>query len=195
MLFDGKIGIWPFTELVPAKRNSKNREAGTLELKPIESITKQVTKHCFINKMIPAIKLKWPAFASKVIFIQQDNARPHIKDDDPDFRQRKKQSLQTENVCNNVEELVATVEKSYEDLSPTTLNNVFLSLQGCMVEMMKVKGHNAYKIPHMKKGTLIRQNELPINLEVSSELVKECLQYLVDNGCEEGMGIGIDLSI
>ncbi|XP_057809029.1 uncharacterized protein LOC131023503 [Salvia miltiorrhiza] len=193
--------------MVPAKRNGKNREAGTLELKPIQSIRKP---------MVPTIKRKWPEFASKVIFIQQDNARPHIKDDDPDFRQvassdgfdirivhqppnspdtnindlgwfRAIQSLQTESVCNNVEDLVAAVEKSFEDLSPTTLNNVFLSLQGCMVEILKVKGHNAYKVPHMKKGTLIRQNQLPINLEVPNELVKECLQYLIDNRCEEGM--------
>ena len=39
VLFDGKIGIFPFTKHVPAKRKSKNRSAGTMETKPIESIT------------------------------------------------------------------------------------------------------------------------------------------------------------
>ena len=54
VLFDGKIGIFPFIERVPAKRNSKNRRAGTIETKPIDSITKQVTKDCVINKVWPS---------------------------------------------------------------------------------------------------------------------------------------------
>lgn len=52
VLFDGKIGIFPFTKQVPAKRKSKNRSAGTMETKPIESITKAVTKEFLINKVI-----------------------------------------------------------------------------------------------------------------------------------------------
>ncbi|XP_041999883.1 uncharacterized protein LOC121749378 [Salvia splendens] len=52
VLFDGKIGIFPFTKQVPAKRSSKNRMAGTLETKPIESITKDVTRDCLINKIM-----------------------------------------------------------------------------------------------------------------------------------------------
>nr|GMD13246.1 Transposase, Tc1-like protein [Ipomoea batatas] len=36
-MFDGKIGMFPFVYKEPAKRRSKNREAGTLETKPIES--------------------------------------------------------------------------------------------------------------------------------------------------------------
>ena len=52
VLFDGKIGIFPFTEQVAAKRSSKNRKAGTLETKAIESITKDVTRDCFINKVM-----------------------------------------------------------------------------------------------------------------------------------------------
>ncbi len=31
---DGKIGLWPFVERVPAKRNSRNRPAGTLKRSP-----------------------------------------------------------------------------------------------------------------------------------------------------------------
>ncbi|XP_057791138.1 uncharacterized protein LOC131008268 [Salvia miltiorrhiza] len=50
VLFDGKIGIFPFTQHVPAQRNSKNRPSGTLETKPIQSVTKEVIKDCLINK-------------------------------------------------------------------------------------------------------------------------------------------------
>ncbi|XP_057763964.1 uncharacterized protein LOC130985140 [Salvia miltiorrhiza] len=210
-LFDGKIGIFPFTELVPAKRNSKNRAAGTMEWKPIQSITKQVVKDCLIYQIIPAIKAKWPANASKTIYIQQDNARPHIQDSDPDFRAvasadgfdihlvhqppnspdtnindlgwfRAIQSLQTESMSTNVDGLVNAVIKSFNELRPSTLNKVFISLQSCMVEILKVKGRNSYKIPHLGKDALIRQDKLPLNLQVPSELVRECLSYLIENG-------------
>lgn len=55
-IFDGKIGIFPFTVIEPSKRASKNRPKGVLEVKPIESITKHVIKECLIQKIIPAIK-------------------------------------------------------------------------------------------------------------------------------------------
>ncbi|XP_074284300.1 uncharacterized protein LOC141608853 [Silene latifolia] len=78
VICDGKIGIWPFVMEVPAKRKSKNRTAGTLETKNIESITKKVTKEMLISNVLPAIKAKWQDNTSKNVLIQQDNARPHI---------------------------------------------------------------------------------------------------------------------
>ncbi|XP_057789551.1 uncharacterized protein LOC131006397 [Salvia miltiorrhiza] len=216
VLFDGKIGIFPFTIQVPAKRNSRNRQAGTLETKAIESITNEVIKDCLINKIIPAIMAKWPEGASKDIFIQQDNARPHILDSDPDFRKaasqrgfnirltqqppnspdcnvndlgwfRAIQSLQHETACKTVDELLQAVVDSFEKLSPHTLNNVFLSLQGCMMEIMKFKGHNCYKIPHMGKEALRRSNQLPQNLEVPVELIQGCIDYLNEMGSQDGI--------
>ncbi|XP_074289316.1 uncharacterized protein LOC141614471 [Silene latifolia] len=86
LIFDGKIGIWPFVVEIPAQRNSKNRVAGTMETKCIESINKQVTKDMIINRVLPAIKAKWPSNVSKRIIIQQDNARPHFSNDDVDFK-------------------------------------------------------------------------------------------------------------
>nr|GEU91163.1 hypothetical protein [Tanacetum cinerariifolium] len=41
-IFSGKISISPLTTLEPAKRSSKNRVAGTLETKPILSVTKEL---------------------------------------------------------------------------------------------------------------------------------------------------------
>ncbi|XP_057803452.1 uncharacterized protein LOC131018765 [Salvia miltiorrhiza] len=161
-LFDEKIGIFPFNKLVPAKRNSKNMAVGTMEWKPIQSIIKQVVKDCLIYKIIPAIKAKWPANASKTIYMAI-------------------QSLQTESMSTNVDGLVNVVINSLNELSPTTLNKVFLSLQSCMVEILKVKGRNRYKIPHLGKDALIRQDMLPLNLQVPSEFVRECISYLIDN--------------
>lgn len=82
VVFDGKIGIFPFTHQVLAQRNSKNRRRGELETKLIQSITKDQTRTMLIDQVLPAIREKWPVGASKTIYIQQDNAKPHILDND-----------------------------------------------------------------------------------------------------------------
>ncbi|XP_074276905.1 uncharacterized protein LOC141600560 [Silene latifolia] len=211
VLFDGKLGIWPFTYQEPAKRKSKNRVAGTIVTKPIESITKEVTKQTLINCVIPAIKQKWPVSASKEIYIQQDNAKPHINGKDKDFLEaatsdgfnikltqqpaqspdlnildlgffRSIQSLQDENPAKTVEELVKKVTEAYESETVETLDNVFLSLQACMVEIMKKRGHNNYPLPHLAKAAQRRQGTLPRDLTVDEDLVKECIQFLITCG-------------
>ena len=79
--FDGKIGIWPFIFQEEAKRASKNRPAGTMETKCIISINRVETTKMLVEKVIPAIKQKWPA-GSKRCIIQQDNAKPHTTGED-----------------------------------------------------------------------------------------------------------------
>ncbi|XP_047942997.1 uncharacterized protein LOC125189809 [Salvia hispanica] len=194
--------IFPFTTMEPAKRNSKNRAKGTMETKPIQSVNKAITRDCIIQKIIPAIKSKWPPNVCKEILIQQDNAKPHISPTDSEFQAIANkdgfkfqiicqppnvldlgfftaiQSLQDDKIAKGVDDLVNNVYSSFEELSPHTLNNVFLSLQGCLLEIMKVHGGNGYKLPHMKKARLSRLDSLPITLEVEEELVKEALEYL-----------------
>ena len=82
-IFDGKIGIWPFVKKVVAKRSSKNREAGTEEVKPVK-VTKNVYREFMVEKVIPAIKEKWPDRRErKQIRVQHDNAPSHFKKNDP----------------------------------------------------------------------------------------------------------------
>jgi hypothetical protein len=85
--FDGKLGIYPFTKMEPALRSSRNRPAGTMVMKPL-SVTKEVYRDYICNKVIPAIKDKWPlCHRSVAIKIQQDNAKPHlIRNDDPQLQ-------------------------------------------------------------------------------------------------------------
>ncbi len=87
--FSSKIGSWPFVTQVEAKSNSKNRPKGTMETKAI-TVTKEVYRDYLINKIIPAIRQKWPLLyfdhphldRSKTIWIQQDNARVHVNPND-----------------------------------------------------------------------------------------------------------------
>lgn len=60
-IFDGKLGIFPFVKVEPAKRWSPNRDAGVLVTKAMTSVTKEVSRDFLVNKVLPAIKEKWPA--------------------------------------------------------------------------------------------------------------------------------------
>ncbi|KAL4587630.1 hypothetical protein LXL04_000502 [Taraxacum kok-saghyz] len=165
----------------PAKRSSKNRVAGTLETKPILSVTKEVTKSWLIEKVLPDIRAKWPRSQLGPIFIQQDNAKPHIDVNDSEFLEaasrdgfdirlnfqppnspdlnvldleffRSIQSLQEQEVLGTIDELVHAVQTSFETMQSQQLNNVFLTLQTCMKEIIKVQGGNNYQIPHIGKN-------------------------------------------
>ncbi|CAL5349588.1 unnamed protein product [Camellia sinensis] len=206
--FSGKIGIWPFTYKEPAKKNSKNRAAGTLETKAIVSVTKDVIRACLIEKVLPAIRSKWPcSSAMNIIFIQQDNARPHVDPFDVEFLEaasregfdirlsyqppnnpdmnvldlgyfRAIQSLQYQEAPTNIDELVYAVEKSFEELSLQTLDHVFVTLQACMLEVMKINGGNNYKLPHMAKTKLMRDGTLPCQIQCEPHVVENALAYL-----------------
>ena len=98
-MFDGKLGIWPFTEVVEAQRTSANRPAGTLITKALTSVTTDVYRKWLIEWLLPAIKEKFPP-SNRVIKIQQDNARPHIQPQDSMFLQAAQRlGLNVELVC------------------------------------------------------------------------------------------------
>ncbi|KAJ0854273.1 hypothetical protein HanRHA438_Chr14g0660821 [Helianthus annuus] len=206
-VFSGKIGIFPFTTLEPAKRSSKNRVAGTLVTKPILSVTKEVTRSWLIEKVLPAIRSTWPRDHTGPIFIQQDNAKPHIDVNDTEFMHeaskdgfdirlyfqppnspdlnvldlgffRAIQSLQEQEVLGSIDELVSAVKTSFERMPSHELNKVFLTLQTCMKEIMKVRGGNNYKTPHIGKGKLERQGNLPLQIECDENLIYEVHSYL-----------------
>ncbi|VFQ94194.1 unnamed protein product [Cuscuta campestris] len=161
VLFDGKIGIFPFIFTEPAQRNSRNRPRGTLVTKPVPIVNKDVYRSFLINKVILAIKEKWPTGSNKRVIIQQDNAKPHIACNDPAFLQvaqadgfdisltfqppnspdlnvldlgyfRAIQSLQQDHKCKTIDDLVHVVTKSYNEFEPMRSNFVWLSLQYCM---------------------------------------------------------------
>ena len=89
--FDGKIRIFPFINRVADVRDSKNRPRGSIEIKPTESVSQEVYRNMLIQNLIPTILRKWPNEVPSIIFIQQDNARLHITNDNPIWQQHNKQ--------------------------------------------------------------------------------------------------------
>lgn len=206
--FSGKIGIFPFVTLQKAQRRSCNREAGTMELKPMVSIKREDIKRFLIEKVLPRIYERWPAEDfGKTIFIQQDNAKTHVTVNDEEFQVaalqhgldiqlmcqppnspdlnildlgyfRAIQALQHHVCPKTVEDLVTAVEEAYDEYPPNLVNRVFLTLQSCMIEIMKIGGGNNYKIPHLKKDTLEREGLLPVQMDCDPNLVEEAMNYV-----------------
>ncbi|XP_050229430.1 uncharacterized protein LOC126678579 [Mercurialis annua] len=208
-IFDGKIGIFPFVTQEPARRNSINRLAGTLETKPLTSVNRDIMRSYLIEKLLPAIKEKWPRDdMMNPIFIQQDNARTHVDKNDEAFCEAARyggfdirlmcqpanspdlnildlgffsaiQSLQYKEAPKTVDELISAVARSYDSFDVRKSNRIFLSLQLCMIEIMQAKGSNKYKIPHINKAKLENLKELPSQLKCDSTLVQEVMQILI----------------
>ncbi|XP_057246826.1 uncharacterized protein LOC104884062 [Beta vulgaris subsp. vulgaris] len=207
MIHDGKFGIYPFVEYAIAKYSTKNRRAGTLLTKAIESVTLPVMRDMIVNTIIPAIMRNWPEGVSKDIYIQQDNARPHIHASDPEFIAaatqsgfniqlinqppqspdlnvldlgffRAIQALQYQSFPKNLDELILRVQDCYDFFDPEVLKYTWLQLQYVMVEILKCKGGNNYKNPHHAKRKLERHGLLPENVEVDQALIEEAVTYL-----------------
>ena len=69
--------------IVLAKNNSKNRPAGTPEVKGVFA-SRKTNWNKLLTKVFPAINAKWPAADSNWrIVIQQDNASLHVPADNP----------------------------------------------------------------------------------------------------------------
>ncbi|XP_044958187.1 uncharacterized protein LOC123409314 [Hordeum vulgare subsp. vulgare] len=205
--FDGKIGIWPYVEWKPAQRRSPNRPRGTLELKPCDRVGMEKSREYLITKVLPAIKEKWPQEdRCKPIFIQQDNAKTHVRPDDPvvcaaatqdgwDIRVvmqplnspdtnaldlgvfNSLQSAFEKKMPKNLQEILQKVDETWNEHDADKSNRVFLSNQAVMREIIKHKGSIDYDLPHLKKKSFGR-GKLPRRLPCEPEFVVAALEYV-----------------
>ena len=203
-LMNGRIGCWPTVHEEVAKRSSKNRPSGTIELKP-HTIDGAVYEDMLVNMLLPALKEKWPA--GKRIVLQDHNARAHTKASaeavekaaaelgldlvvrrqparSPDFNIldlgffRIIQSLKDKMAPKSMPELIECVERAFNEQETEKLNRIFLTLQACMVESLKVKGHNSYKLPHLGKMKLEKKKMLPHTLTCDKAVIAATREYL-----------------
>jgi hypothetical protein len=206
--FDGKIGVWPFVERIAARRTSRNRPAGTIETKPV-SVTLARYREFLIEKVLPAIKQKWPG-QNKNVIIQQDGASSHIKQDDeafvaaatqdnwnitlltqpaqsPDTNHldltffRSLQSSQWDHgFANDIDGLITQVMRAYDEFPPRKMDFGFLTLALCMDEIICSNGDNKYSIPHMGKERLLRAGTLPLRVTASANAIAVARLIMLD---------------
>ncbi|KAF0682364.1 Aste57867_25502 [Aphanomyces stellatus] len=171
VMWDGKIGTWPFVELTHAQRKSKNRPRGAPIVSPIT-----------VTKLSSGV---WPGQHRHTIYIQQDNAKPHVGTDDkvvraagrvdgwdiqltaqlamsPDFNVldlgffNAIQSLQYQSLIRTIEDLV---EKT------------FMTLQKVMEESLKLGGDNSFLLPYLRKNKHAKDGSLVLQPKCDSDAI------------------------
>ena len=211
--FNGLLGVWPFITREPALRNSKNRPSGTLVTKPLPSVNADAYQKVMIEEVLPAINSRWPlSDQKKQITIQEDNCKVHSRatrilveakakesgldivvrpqpPNSPDFNVldlgffNSIQSLKNREDPKNIDELIAAVERAYWKQSRETVDNVFLSLQGAMIDSLTVDGSNSYKLRHIGKAKLRRRGELPRSLKVDPLIIARGRRVIDEPAC------------
>jgi hypothetical protein len=195
--FNGKIGMWPIGEWVAARRNSRNRPAGTLEWKNVP-VTKEIYKGLMIDEVLPAIMEKWPG--SERVVIQQDGAKPHGITDDPEWLEAVEETqfpfvletqppnspdlnildigffrvIQSLNAKNhkNTSALITAVDiafNNYGEDGQDGLANCFLTLMTTCNQIIDHQGGNHFPIVRMRKSVLRRAGNLPDVIPVTAE--------------------------
>ena len=191
--FDRKIGIWPIGKWELAKQSSKKCAKGMPVWKN-QCITQDVYREYLIQKLLPAVKERWPTHNGR-IWLQQDGAKSHIPEDDMEFKEvvdeiglnltvfTQSPNSPGTNILNlgffraiqsfnddcpaNEEELIKSVEKAYGEYPFHKLNHVWLTLQSCLNMIIENDGGKDYKIPHMGKESMERRGLLPGVLDVT----------------------------
>lgn len=207
--FDGKLGIWPFSEEVAAVRGSVNRPRGTIELKPVN-----VNHERYFEKMelvFASIREKM-AFCNEV-FVQQDGAGPHVGHgvlgrledagnngqvprihiktqpaQSPDlnkldlclFNSMNKEAQRIKADNKTYRDLQNAVIQTFEDYDWRKLERVHAFQFEVYRKILENRGGNQYKLPH--SGVRERQNEGAevCNLSVTAELVNIARQIAND---------------
>ena len=71
----------------------------------------------------------------------------------------------------SIEALINNVVETYNNMSWTTIENTFLSVQGCMEDALSVAENNSVKMRHMNKDELRHEHRLAESLKVQPSLI------------------------
>ena len=85
------------------------------------------------------------------------------------------QALYYEECPSNAMEIITMVETAYWEFDPRKVNRIWLSYLACLNQIIINNGKNDYKLPHMNKDKLERQNRLPTTLTVADEALEHLL--------------------
>ncbi|CAN0236203.1 unnamed protein product, partial [Discosporangium mesarthrocarpum] len=154
--FDGKIGIWPIADTVAAMRSSKNRNKGTMVLKPA-TINAERYKELMIDKAWDSIMLE-----------TQPANSPDLNVNDLGFF-HSIQQLKEDVGVSSPEDLEEATMEAFDVYPRETLERVWQSLFAVLGEVLGSKGNSSYKVPHLGEENLGRAGKLPVNGRVDEE--------------------------
>lgn len=190
-VFDGKIGVWPFVKQATAQRNLKRRPAGTVETKPL-NVDREVYREYILHQVLPAVIKKFPFQRNVPAIIQQDNARPQISVNDPEFLEatanfknkvelsfqppnspdfngldlgffRSLERMQSKLVFHGIDGLIEAVTLLYDTYLSEKISDIFITYQSVLESAMEYLGNNNFKIQHMRKEKISSRDKLTYN--------------------------------
>ena len=77
---------------------------------------------------------------------------------------RAMQAIQQQHQTRNIDKLIKVVKKVYQDFPLKTSKKVWSTLHLVFDGVIKIKGDNNYKLPHISKNRLIHENVEPLPL-------------------------------
>ncbi|KAI5012559.1 hypothetical protein ZWY2020_024825 [Hordeum vulgare] len=80
----------------------------------------------------------------------------------------------------SIDDIVIKVEQAFDEYPAERSNMIFLTLQSCMVEVLKQLRGNRYKVPHMRKAVKERLGNLPITVQCVASIVQDAIESLPD---------------
>ena len=80
----------------------------------------------------------------------------------------------------SIEDIVLKVQQAFDEYPPERSNIIFLTLQSCMIEVLKQSGGNRYKVLHMQKAVRERLGDLPVALQCAASIVNDAIESLPD---------------
>lgn len=80
----------------------------------------------------------------------------------------------------SIEDIVLKVQQAFDEYPAERSNGIFLTLQSCMIEVLKQSGGNRYKVPHMQKAVRERLGNLPVALQCAASIVNDAIESLPD---------------
>lgn len=87
-------------------------------------------------------------------------------------------NLHLKQASKSVDDIVMSVENAFESFSSIKSNRIFLTLQQCMIEIMRARGSIGYQIPHMNKASLERNKKLLIHMHCDAKVVEDATEWL-----------------
>jgi hypothetical protein len=161
-------------------------------------VTKIGTGEYLIQKVLPAIRMKWPD-RDRQILIQEDGSSAHIHNNDAEFNRHARQGqweirLETQppkspdtNVLDlsffrtlqsahwgldsetTIEGLIRQTLWAFREFEPRKIGYAFLTLQCCLDDILVKLGGNNYKIRHMGKERRLREGRLDTRINVTED--------------------------
>jgi hypothetical protein len=94
---------------------------------------------------------------------------------------RSLESLTDNHAPTTIKELIDNVEEEYNNYDIDKLACSLVTLQSCMIEVMKEGGGIGYSIPHMGKEQLRAEGRLPLALCITADLLAKT-KALIEKG-------------